>query len=38
MRHAFLFAAALSCAGAAAHDQLKLNQIQVIGTHNSYHA
>lgn len=39
MKHAFLLASALALGtGAAAEDQLKLNQIQVIGSHNSYHA
>jgi len=39
MKHAFLFAAALAAGmGAAADDQIRLNQIQVIGSHNSYHA
>jgi hypothetical protein len=39
MKHAFLFAAALVLGmGAKADEQLKLNQIQVIGSHNSYHA
>ena len=39
MRYAFLFIAVLAFGtGAAADDQLRLNQIQVIGSHNSYHA
>jgi hypothetical protein len=38
MKYALLLAAALSCGVAAADDQLKLNQIQVIGSHNSYRA
>ena len=38
MKHAFLLAAALAAGPAIADDQLKLNQIQVIGSHNSYHA
>ena len=38
MKHAVLFAAALIAGPVSADDQLKLNQIQVIGSHNSYHA
>lgn len=39
MKKTFLLAAALTMGAASAgDDQLKLNQIQVIGTHNSYHA
>ncbi len=38
MKYAFLLAAVLAAGPVFADDQLKLNQIQVIGSHNSYHA